>query len=157
MMFVSFHYFLLYFLHLIAQSCSTLCDPMLQEDSLPSKSPGKSMNTRVVSLSLPQGIFLTQESNQDLLYCKQILYQLSYQGSPLYSLDLTYLTKDHLSCGEGNGNPLQYSCLENPMGGGARDGCYSPWARKESDTHEPFHFITLDPAGGEKMEGGTSI
>ena len=24
-----------------------------------------------------------------------------------------------LSMGEGNGNPLQYSCLENPMGGGA--------------------------------------
>ena len=23
------------------------------------------------------------------------------------------------SLGEGNGNPLQYSCLENPMGGGA--------------------------------------
>ena len=23
------------------------------------------------------------------------------------------------SIGEGNGNPLQYSCLENPMGGGA--------------------------------------
>ena len=23
------------------------------------------------------------------------------------------------SCGEGNGNPLQYSCLENPMDGGA--------------------------------------
>ena len=22
-------------------------------------------------------------------------------------------------CGEGNGNPLQYSCLEDPMGGGA--------------------------------------
>ena len=22
-------------------------------------------------------------------------------------------------CGEGNGTPLQYSCLENPMGGGA--------------------------------------
>ena len=89
--------------------------PMLQEDSLPSKSPGKSMDTRVVSLSLPQGIFLTQESNWGLLHCKQILYQLSYQESPLYSLDLTYLTKDHLSCGEGNGNPLQYSCLENPM------------------------------------------
>ena len=28
--------------------------------------------------------------------------------------------------GEGNGNPLQYSCLENPMDGGAMDGCYSP-------------------------------
>ena len=24
-----------------------------------------------------------------------------------------------ISPGEGNGNPLQYSCLENPMGGGA--------------------------------------
>ena len=23
------------------------------------------------------------------------------------------------ACGEGNGNPLQYSCLENPWGGGA--------------------------------------
>ena len=25
----------------------------------------------------------------------------------------------HLKDGEGNGNPLQYSCLENPMDGGA--------------------------------------
>ena len=38
------------------------------------------------------------------------------------------------SPGEGNGNPLQYSCLENPMDGGAMDRCYSPWGRKESDT-----------------------
>ena len=28
------------------------------------------------------GIFPTQESNQDLLHCRRILYQLSYQGSP---------------------------------------------------------------------------
>ena len=35
------------------------------------------------SLSLLQGIFLTQESNQDLLNCRWILYQLSYQGSPI--------------------------------------------------------------------------
>ena len=34
------------------------------------------------SLSLLQQIFLTQESNQGLLHCRQILYQLSYQGSP---------------------------------------------------------------------------
>jgi len=26
---------------------------------------------------------------------------------------------DAVSFGEGNGTPLQYSCLENPMGGGA--------------------------------------
>ena len=34
--------------------------------------------------------------------------------------------------GEGNGNPLQYSCLENPADGGA----WCPWGRKESDTTE---------------------
>ena len=35
------------------------------------------------SLSLLQGIFLTQELNQSPLHCRWILYQLSYQGSPL--------------------------------------------------------------------------
>ena len=34
---------------------------------------------------------------------------LSHQGSPLRGVQL----------GEGNGNPLQYSCLENPMDRGA--------------------------------------
>ena len=41
-----------------------------------------SQNTGVGSLSLLQGILPTQESNQGLLHCKLILYQLSYQGSP---------------------------------------------------------------------------
>ena len=46
-----------------------------------------------------------------------------------------------LSCiGEGNGNPLQYSCLENPMDGGAWLG-YSPWGRKESDMTERLHSL----------------
>ena len=39
-------------------------------------------NTGVGSLSLLQGIFPTQESNWGLLYCRWILYQLSYQGNP---------------------------------------------------------------------------
>ena len=33
--------------------------------------------------SLLQGIFLIQGSNTGLLYCRQILYHLSHQGSPL--------------------------------------------------------------------------
>ena len=40
------------------------------------------MNTVMSSLSLLQGIFPTQELNWDLLQCRQILYQLSYQESP---------------------------------------------------------------------------
>ena len=46
----------------------------------PWNSPGQ--NTGVGSLSLPQGIFLTQGLNPGLLHCRQILYQLSHQGSP---------------------------------------------------------------------------
>ena len=45
-----------------------------------------------------------------------------------------------LSCsGEGNGNPLQCSCLENPMGGGAWWAAVHGVA-KESDMTERLHF-----------------
>ena len=37
--------------------------------------------------------------------------------------------------GEGNGTPLQDSCLENPMDGGA-------WGHKELDTTERLHLLT---------------
>ena len=57
--------------------------PALQADSLLSEPPGKPKNTGVGSLSLLQGIFLTQESKQGLLNCRQILYQLNSQGNPL--------------------------------------------------------------------------
>ena len=41
-----------------------------------------------------------------------------------------------LSCiGGGNGNPLQYACLENPHGQRSLPG-YSPWGHKESDMTE---------------------
>ena len=56
--------------------------PTLQADSSPSEPPGKPTNTGVGILSLLQGIFPTQELNQGLLHCRQILYQLNYQGSP---------------------------------------------------------------------------
>ena len=45
--------------------------------------------------------------------------------------------------GEGSGNPLLYSCLENPMVGGAWWAAYSPWGRKESDTTAQLHFHFL--------------
>ena len=37
--------------------------------------------------SLLQGIFLTQELNLGLLHCRQILYHLSHQGSPVLLYD----------------------------------------------------------------------
>ena len=53
----------------------------MRADSLPVKPSRKPKNTGVGSLSLPQGIFLTQELSQGLLHCRRILYQLSFQGS----------------------------------------------------------------------------
>ena len=46
----------------------------------PWNSPGQ--NTGMGSLSLLQGIFLTQGLNPDLLHCKWILYQLNHKESP---------------------------------------------------------------------------
>ena len=48
----------------------------------PWNSPGQ--DTGVSRLSLLQGIFPTQGSNPGLLHCRQILYQLSYQGLPYH-------------------------------------------------------------------------
>ena len=57
--------------------------PALLVDSLPAEPQGKPKNTGILgSLTLLQQIFQTQESNWDLLHFRQILYQLSYQGSP---------------------------------------------------------------------------
>ena len=52
----------------------------------PWNSPGQ--NTGVGSLSLLQGIFPTQGSNPGLPHCRQILYQLSQQGSPRIHIKL---------------------------------------------------------------------
>ena len=60
----------------VTESCPTLCDPM---DYI-------GQNTGVSSLSLLQGIFPNQRSNPDLLHCRRILYQLSYQFSSVQSL-----------------------------------------------------------------------
>ena len=49
--------------------------------------------------------------------------------------------------GEGNGNPLQYSCLENPMDGGAWQAAVH-WVAKSqtqlSDFTFTFHFYALE-------------
>ena len=67
-------------------------------------------NTGVDSHSLLQEISPTWELNLGLLHCRQILYCLSHLGSQ----ELGYFSA---IIGEGNGTPLQYSCLDNPMDG----------------------------------------
>ena len=69
-------------------------------------------------------------------------------------LDMTELLHFHFSLsfiGEGNGNPRQCSCLENPRDGGATRllvGCRL-WGRTESDTTERLHVhFSLSCMGG---------
>ena len=52
--------------------------------------------------------------------------------------DLGLIPGSGRSLGEGNGNPLQYSCLENPMDGGAWQATVHRVA--ELDTAERLHF-----------------
>ena len=62
----------------VAQSCPTLCNPM-------DYTIHGILQARMGSLSLLQGIFPTQGSNPGLAHCRQILYQLSHKGSPMYA------------------------------------------------------------------------
>ena len=93
----------------------------------PWNSPGQ--NTGVGSLSLLQGIFPTQELNWGLPHSRQILYQLSYQGSPkhqFFTLSLLYgpaLTSIH----ESESHPVMTDSLR-------RHGLYSPWTSVGQNT-----------------------
>ena len=66
------------------------------------------------------------------------------------------------SSGGGHGNPLQYSCLENPHGKRVLEG-YSPWGFKELDTIEQLstaHDVVMVLGGNTFWrclghEGGT--
>ena len=58
------------------------------QDSLPAEPQGKPENTGEDRLSFLQEIFLTQELNWGLLHCRRILYQPSYQGSPIINFSV---------------------------------------------------------------------
>ena len=53
----------------------------------------------------------------------------------------------HTHTGEGNGTPLQYSCLENPMDGGAWQAAVHGVAKSQTQLRDltfSFHFHALE-------------
>ena len=99
---VSFAYFTLKKVKVwVTQSCPTLCNPM--DCSPPGSSvhiiPSQGKNTGMGSHSLLQGIFLTQALNPGLLHCRQILYRLSYQGSPALRKTINICNTIQAYCG----------------------------------------------------------
>ena len=90
------------------------------------------------------GIFSDQGLNPCLLHWQVNSLPLNYLGFPSGSDSKeSACNLGHLgstpglgrSPGGGHGNPLQYSCLENPHGQRSLEG-YSPWGRKELDRTE---------------------
>ena len=114
---------------LVAWLCPTLSDSVdcsLPGSSVHGDSPGK--NTGVCWHSLPRGIFPTWGSNPGLLHCRQILYHWA-------------IRKISVFLGILNGNPLQYSCLENP-----RDR-WNWWATFHGVTRVGHSLVTKPPPG----------
>ena len=66
-----------------SESCSVMSNS-LQPHGLHRSWNSPGQNTGVGSLSFLQWIFPTQGLNPGLLHYRQILYQLSYQGIPIY-------------------------------------------------------------------------
>ena len=85
-------------------------------------------NTGLGCHSLLQGIFLTQESNPGLLPCRQILYYLSPQGSPIFHKGLMCQKNCYLSSGFGR---FLFHWLERPFSPG---GPLSELGRRKTPT-----------------------
>ena len=94
-------------------------------------------------------------SAEFLVFIKQLLNFLSPVAQLVNNLPVNVEDTDSASIpglgrspGEGNGNPLQYSCLENSMEKRSLAG-YSPWGHKESNmtmhTHTHTHTHTHFP------------
>ena len=64
--------------------------------------------------------------------------------------DLGSIPRLGRSPGGRHGNPLQYSCLENPHGQRSLAGC-SPWGRKESDMTGQLSTHSLQTQNSEKV------
>ena len=67
---------------LVAQLCSTLCNPWIVAHQDPQSTEFSRQEYWSGSHSLLQRIFSTQGSNPGLPYCRWILYHLNHQGSP---------------------------------------------------------------------------
>ena len=95
----------------------------------------------VGSLSLLQGIFLTQELNWGLLHCRRIVYQLGYEGSPLNSKE----SFEHaLASAPWGSFPFTAPTgpLTQPLSRGTGHSCTSVTAHAASSAYKAFSPCT---------------
>ena len=106
--------------------------PALQADALPAEPPGKPKNTGVGRLSFLQQIFLIQVLNQGLMHCRQILYQLSYQGSPYRTIRNTQNTGTNKEVQQGGRIQDQYAETSSIL--------YAKSKQSENQLRKLFHL-----------------
>ena len=104
------------------QSCLTLCDPL--DGSPPGSSiPGilQARTLEWVAISFSKTHIETSTTKWKIIATTTLGFPGGSDGkASAYNVgDLSSIPGLGRSSGEGNGNPLQYSCLENPMKGGA--------------------------------------
>ena len=100
----------------VAQSCPTLSDPM--DYSLPGSSVHGIFQARV--LEWDAIAFSVMEVPTELFGPSQVVLVVKSLPANAGNIrDVGLIPGSGRSPGEGNGTPLQYSCLENPMDGGA--------------------------------------
>ena len=104
---VVFSHFLSLALYLIIIMCTrikiTIMLPWIHEES---------------TIALAKGMFLRFSSSLITFSHTSLVAQM-VKASAYNVADMGSILGSGRSPGEGNGNPLQYSCLENPMDGGA--------------------------------------
>ena len=82
-----------------------------------------------VGISLLQGVFSTQGSNPSLSHCRQILYQLSHQGSPRI---LEWVADPFSSGSSQPRNQTKVTCIAG--------GFFSNWATREAPWYRCLKF-----------------
>ena len=98
----------------------------------------KITSEQTVSIKLIINIIYSEKTHTHIfIYEKQLGFPGGSSGkeSACSAGDLGSISGLGRSPAEGHGNPLQYSCLENPHGQRNLAG-YSPWGRKELDMTE---------------------
>ena len=116
-------------------------------------------NNNLIAMSVILSILVSTKRDQDFLKewlipdLEQKIYKmiLAYFSCPkarkLKSNSLGKLNYSRNNIGEGNGTPLQYSCLEDPMDGGAWWAAVHGVAKSRtrlSDFTFTFHFHALE-------------
>ena len=104
--------------------------------------------------SICRQIWKTRQWPQD--WKRSVFIPIPKKGNAKESHTITQLHSSHTLVGEGDGTPLQYSCLENPMDGGAWKAAVHGVAKSRTQLSNfafTFHFHALE----EEMATHSSV